>query len=68
MILTVFEITEAALLAKQEQPANRDIDEDAPCAEVPDYGVADQVDLLVVLDPEVLTSTQHGRGWTRQDH
>ena len=52
--LTVLKVAEAALLAENEKPAYRGISEYCGRAQVPNHGVAQQVDLAVVLHPEVL--------------
>ena len=52
--LTALKVAEAALLAENKKSAHRSVGEDCSGAQVPDHGVTHQVDLAVVLHPEVL--------------
>ena len=51
---TVVKVLVAALGTQYEQPANSHVESDRCCAEPPDHRVAEQVNLAVVLHPEVL--------------
>lgn len=54
MLLTVVEVLESPLCPQDEQSPNTEVGEDGEGAEPPDYRVSDQVDLSVILDPEIL--------------
>jgi hypothetical protein len=51
---TIVEITESSLLAQDQETPNPGVDRNSESAQVPDERIADQVNLPVVLDPEVL--------------
>lgn len=53
-LLTIAEILVAPLLPQDQQPPSRQIQSNGQRASPPDHRVPDQVDLLVVLNPEIL--------------
>lgn len=55
-VLTVVEVTVAALGTEDEESADSRVCEDSSSAEVPDHWVTEQIDLAVILDPKVLFS------------
>ena len=65
--LTVLEIAVATLSTQDQDAAHRRVREHCSRAEVPDQRVAEEVDLAVVLHPEVLnaskTSAMSERRW-----
>lgn len=58
-LLTVVQVLVAALVAKDEETSNADVGEDGERREQPDEGVADEVDLSVILDPATNEERQH---------
>ena len=53
---TILEVTVATLGAQDQEPAHSGIRKNASRAQPPNEGVSDEVDLFVVLHPEVLRS------------
>lgn len=52
--LTTLKVTEASLLAKNEDTAGPSICKDRKSAKIPDEGITQKINLLVLLDPEIL--------------
>lgn len=53
-LLTLVQVAETSLVPQDEHTADEDVDADGDRAGPPDDGVTDEVDLSMVLDPEVL--------------
>lgn len=55
-MLTVVEVFIASLSAKDEDSTDDEVRNNCSSAGPPDEGVADEVDLTMILDPEILAS------------
>ena len=53
-LLTAIEVTVATLSSENETAPNNSVSEDCSRAQPPYDGVTEQVDLAVILDPEIL--------------
>lgn len=60
MQLTPVKISETSFLPQNQKPSNSDVQDDCSGTRPPDHGVPDEVHLLVVFDPEVLTISHVG--------
>lgn len=53
-MLTILKVSESALRTQNEEPSTGNICKNGGRAKVPNQWVADEVDLTVIFDPEVL--------------
>lgn len=53
-VLTLVQVPVTSLSAQNQEPSHNDIGDDSGSARPPNHGVTDEVDLPVILDPEVL--------------
>ena len=53
-MLTAFKVAEATLRTKDEETTDGGVGKHSSGAEIPDQWVAQQVNLTVILDPEIL--------------